>query len=203
MEDIIDEAFPPTSARIRIIDEIGKMELLSQKMSRILTDQIDGCRSDIFVCTIPLKSTHPIVLGSGKNGWYDFYWPFGFPQVVKLGSSEVNFRNFSRHLFCANHIFGTTSKCGFPITFRANLKCMKFLFLSSITPCQAQALVGQCYPCAIRSGLYRSGLYPWKGIKQSEDVIELTKANRDEIAKDLLAKIGTALNQTSELGSYG
>ena len=67
MENIIDDAFPETPARIRIIDEIGKMELLSQKMSRIFTDQIDKCRSDIFVCTIPLKSSHPIVLGSGKK----------------------------------------------------------------------------------------------------------------------------------------
>ena len=65
MENILPEAFPPTPAKIRIIDEIGKMELLSQKVTRLITDQIDNCEA-ILICTIPLNSTHRLVKGNGR-----------------------------------------------------------------------------------------------------------------------------------------
>ena len=65
MENILPEAFPPTPAKIRIIDEIGKMELLSQKVTRLITDQIDNCEV-ILICTIPLNSTHRLVKGNGE-----------------------------------------------------------------------------------------------------------------------------------------
>jgi len=54
------EACLPQCSKILVIDEIGKMELLSERFARLVEDIVFGGERDI-VATIPIRDVHPLV----------------------------------------------------------------------------------------------------------------------------------------------
>ena len=66
LESGIFTSFPKKPNDIRIIDEIGKMELLSKKVTKELDFQIKSS-AKIIVGTVPLKFNHWLVDGTGSK----------------------------------------------------------------------------------------------------------------------------------------
>lgn len=85
LESIIDDAFLDINPQIRIIDEIGKMELLSSKVTRELTRQIDS-KHKVLICTIPARSQHRLVKGKGSSKLTEMKLKLSFTAspVIKL-----------------------------------------------------------------------------------------------------------------------
>ena len=66
LESGIFTSFPKTPNDIRIIDEIGKMELLSKKVTKELDFHIKTS-TKIIIGTVPLKFNHWLVDGKGSK----------------------------------------------------------------------------------------------------------------------------------------